>query len=215
MKIIDAKSLKQTDALVFVVDDDISMRESLDSLLRCAGWEPETFASAEEFLSHPRAPVPSCLILDYWLPYLDGLEVQKRLAADRTCLPIIFVTCHGDPAMAVQAMKGGALEVLVKPFRDDLLLGAVHQAIGCSRAALLRESERRALRDCYRTLSRRERQVMALLVRGLLNKQVARELQISEITVKAHRGRLMRKMQAGSFAALVTMAIKLDLESTA
>jgi FixJ family two-component response regulator len=207
-----ARSLPDTPK-VFIVDDDISIRESLESLVRCAGWQTETFASAEEFLARPRATVPSCLILDYMLPQLDGLDLQKRIVADAVCLPIIFITCYGDPPMAVQAMKAGALEVLIKPFGDDTLLCAVQQGIARSHAALHRESELRRLRNCYATLSRRERQVMCLVVAGRLNKQIGGELRLSEITVKAHRGRVMRKMKADSLAGLVNMAIKLDLES--
>ena len=196
---------------VFVVDDDISIRESLDSLIRCAGWEPVTFASAEDFLSHPRPRVPSCLILDLRLPCLDGLGVQRRLTANRAILPIIFITYYGDPAMTVQAMKAGALEVLGKPFSDDALLNAIHQAIARSRTALLHEVLHRQLLERYATLSGRERQVLALVVSGLLNKQIAGELQISEITVKAHRGHAMRKMKAHSLPELVCMAIKLGV----
>jgi FixJ family two-component response regulator len=199
--------------LVFIVDDDVSMRESVESLVRCAGWHCETFASAEEFLARPRAGVPSCLVLDYRLPQLDGLGLQKRLAAERARLPIIFMTYFGDPAMAVEAMKGGALELLVKPFCDDALLAAIHQGIARSAAALRRDAELRRLWHCYDSLSRRERQIMALVVAGRLNKQIASQLVISEITVKAHRGHVMHKMQADSLAQLVNMAIKLNLES--
>jgi FixJ family two-component response regulator len=196
---------------VFIVDDDISIRESLESLIRCAGWQPETFASAEEFLAHPRAAVPSCLVLDYRLPQLDGLDLQKRIAADADCIPIIFITYHCDPPMAVQAMKAGAIEILMKPFGDEALLCAIQQGIARSRAALRQEGELRLLRHCYSSLSPRERQVMSLVVAGRLNKQIGSELKVSEVTVKAHRGRVMRKMKANSLAELVNMAIKLEL----
>jgi FixJ family two-component response regulator len=198
---------------VFIVDDDISVRESLESLIRFAGWQPETFASAEEFLAHPRAIVPCCLVLDYRLPRLDGLDLQKLVAADVLCMPIIFITCHCDAPMAVQAMKAGALDILIKPFADDALLYAVQQGIARSHAALRRQGELRRLRHLYTGLSLRERQVMSLVVAGRLNKQIGSELKVSEVTVKAHRGRVMRKMQAGSLAELVNMSIKLDAES--
>jgi FixJ family two-component response regulator len=195
--------------IVFVVDDDISVRESLDLLIRNAGWQPETFASAQEFLARPRVLAPSCLVLDVTLPDLNGLDLQKRVAVDRTDMPIIFITGYGDVPMTVQAMKAGAVEFLTKPFGDDALLSAIRHAIERSRTALDHEAEIRALRDRYASLSRREREVMALVVRGLLNKQIGFELGISEITVKAHRGKVMRKMQAGSLADLVNLAAKL------
>ena len=194
--------------IVFVVDDDVSVRESLELLIRCAGWQPETFASAQEFLARPRVLVPSCLVLDVTLPDLNGLDLQKRIAVDRTDMPIIFITGYGDVPMTVQAMKAGAVEFLTKPFSDDVLLSAIRHAIERSRAALDHEAEMRALRDCYASLSRREREVMALVVSGLLNKQVGGELGISEITVKAHRGQVMRKMKADSLPDLVKMAVE-------
>jgi len=197
--------------IVFVVDDDISVRESLESLIRCAGWQPETFASAEEFIAHPRPFVPSCLVLDVSLPDLNGLDLQKRVAADRSDMPIIFITGYGDVPMTVQAMKAGAVEFLTKPFGDDVLLSAIRNAIERSQTALGREAERRVLQASYASLSRREREVLALVVSGLLNKQVGGELGISEITVKAHRGQVMRKMQADSLADLVNMAARLRL----
>jgi FixJ family two-component response regulator len=197
--------------MVFVVDDDVSVRESLELLIRCEGWQPETFASAQEFLARPRVLAPSCMILDVGLPDLNGLELQKRIGVDRMEMPIIFITGHGDVPMTVQAMKAGAVEFLTKPFRDDALLNAIRDALERSRAALDQEAETRAVRDCYGSLTSREREVMALVVSGLLNKQVAAELGISEITVKAHRGNMMRKMKADSLAALVNMAAALRL----
>ena len=193
-------------AIVFVVDDDISVRESVESLIRFAGWQPQTFASAAQFLTRPRVFVPSCLVLDVTLPDLNGLDLQKRIAADRNDLPIVFITGHGDVPMTVRAMKAGAVEFLTKPYGDDVLLNAIQEAIERSRAALRHEAELRSIRDSYASLSCRERQVMALVVRGLLNKQVGVELGISEITVKAHRGNAMRKMKADSLPDLVNMA---------
>jgi FixJ family two-component response regulator len=197
--------------VVFVVDDDVSVRESLELLIRCEGWQPEIFASAQEFLSRPRVLVPSCLILDVSLPGLNGLDLQKRIAGDRIDMPIIFITGHGDIPMSVQAMKAGAVEFLTKPFGDDVMLSAIRNAIERSQSTLGREAELRALRDCYASLTPRERQVMALVASGLLNKQVGGELGISEITVKAHRGKVMQKMKANSLADLVTMAARLRL----
>ena len=195
--------------VVFVVDDDISVRESLDLLIRTAGWQPETYASAQAFLDRPRALVPSCLVLDVSLPDLNGLDLQKRIGPDRSDMPIIFITGHGDVPMTVRAMKAGAVEFLTKPFGDDALLSAIASAIDRSRAALQQQAGMRALQARYETLSQREREVMALVVAGLLNKQIAGELSISEITVKAHRGKVMRKMKAGSLADLVKMAARL------
>jgi FixJ family two-component response regulator len=197
-------------SIVFVVDDDVSVRESLELLIRTAGWQPETFASAQEFLARTRATAPCCLVLDVTLPGLTGLELQQQLA-ERTDMPIIFITGHGDVPMSVQAMKAGAVEFLTKPFKDDVLLNAIRGAIERSRTALREASEMRPLRDCYGSLTPREREVMALVVSGLLNKQVGGELGISEITVKAHRGQVMRKMRAGSLPDLVTMAARLGM----
>ena len=196
--------------IVFVVDDDVSVRESLELLIRSGGWVPETFASAEDFLARPRSLAPSCLILDVGLPDLNGLDLQKRLA-DRSDMPIIFITGYGDVPTTVQAMKAGAVEFLTKPFSDEVLLGAIENAIARSRIALTEEAELRQLRALHGSLSQREREVMALVVSGLLNKQVGSELGISEITVKAHRGRVMRKMKAASLADLVNMAARLKL----
>jgi FixJ family two-component response regulator len=197
--------------IVFVVDDDISVRESLELLIRCAGWRPETFASAQEFLARPRLLVPSCLVLDVTLPGLNGLDLQKRIAVDRIDMPIIFITGHGDVPTTVQAMKAGAVEFLTKPFGDDVLLSAIRHAIERSRVALGHEAEMQVLRDRYASLTPREREVMALVASGLLNKQVGGELGISEITVKAHRGQVTRKMKADSIADLVNMAARLRL----
>ena len=200
--------------IVFVVDDDISVRESLELLIRSEGWQPETFESAQEFLAHPRALVPSCLVLDFSLPGLNGLELQKRVAVERTDMPIIFITGYGDVPMTVQAMKAGAVEFLTKPFGDNVLLSAIRHALDRSQSALGHEAEMQVLRDCYASLTPREREVMALVASGLLNKQVGGELGISEITVKAHRGQVMQKMKADSFADLVKKAERLDLAPT-
>ena len=207
----ESSNMSHAAPIVFVVDDDVSVRESLELLIRCEGWKPETFASAQAFLARPRVLVPSCMILDVSLPDLNGLELQKRIGVDRIEMPIIFITGHGDVPMTVQAMKAGAVEFLTKPFSDNVLLNAIRDALERSRAALDYEAEMRAVRECYASLTSREREVMALVVSGLLNKQVGAELSISEITVKAHRGNMMRKMKADSLAVLVNMAARLRL----
>ena len=198
--------------IVFAVDDDASVRELLKRLIESAGWQLESFASAREFLSHPRALVPSCVVLDIGLPDISGLDVQQRLA-DRSDMPIIFITGQADVAMTVRAMKAGAAEFLTKPFRSDVLLEAIGRAVERSRAALDQEAELQALRGRYGSLSSREREVMALVVAGRLNKLVGAELGISEITVKAHRGKMMRKMKARSLPELVHMAAKLGAQA--
>ena len=198
--------------VVFVVDDDVSVRESLEALIETAGWRTKTFATALDFLAHCRDTSPRCLVLDVSLPGLSGLDLQHRLG-DRRDLPIIFITGHGDIPMSVQAMKAGAVEFLTKPFSDDVLLAAIRRAIESSSTALDRESEVEQLRRAFASLSPRERQVMTHVVSGRLNKQVGGELGISVITVKAHRGRVMRKMNADSLADLVRMAAALDLHA--
>jgi FixJ family two-component response regulator len=197
--------------IVFVVDEDASVRESLESLIDASGWRARTFASAQDFLARPRAVVPSCLVLDVALPDLSGLDLQKRVAAERADMPIIFIARCGDVHMGVQAMKAGAVDFLTKPFREEALLAGIRHALERSRRALEHEAKMTALRMSYASLTPREREVMVLVVSGLLNKQVGGELGISEITVKAHRGQVMRKMKAGSLPALVNMVASLGL----
>lgn len=197
--------------VVFVVDDDPAVRESLESLIGAAGWRAQFFGSGREFLARPRARAASCLVLDVRLPDLSGLELQERVAADREEMPVIFVTGHGSVPITVRAMKAGAFEFLTKPFRSDVLLHAIGHALERSSVMLQREAERGVLRARYASLTPRERQVMGQVVRGLSNKQVGRELGISEITVKAHRGRVMEKMEAESLPDLVNLAVALDV----
>lgn len=204
--------MSETSPIVFVVDDDISVRESLELLIRHEGLCVETFTSAQEFLNRPGVSVPSCLVLDLSLPGLNGLDLQKRVIVERPGMPIIFITGHGDIPSTVQAMKAGAVEFLTKPIGDMALMNAIRNSLERSRALLSRDEELRTLRDRYAHLTSRERQVMALVVIGLLNKQVASELGISEITVKAHRGSMMRKMKADSLAELVNFATRLRLK---
>ena len=204
-----SSSSESNTPVVFVVDDDVSGRESLDALLRCAGWQAETFASATAFLARPRRLAPSCLVLDVNLPDLSGLDVQMRVAADGAAMPIIIITGCADVPMTVAAMKAGAVEFLTKPFSEQALLQGIARAIERSRAEIREEAAMQVLRSRSASLSRREREVMILVVAGLLNKQVGSELGISEITVKAHRGRMMRKMKADSLADLVRMATRL------
>ena len=197
-------------SIVFVVDDDVSVRESLELLIQSAGWRAETFTSGDDFLSRPRVRVPCCLLLDVTLPGPNGLELQQQLA-ERTDMPIIFITGHGDVPMSVQAMKAGAVEFLTKPLQHDVLVSAIRGALERSRDALRLDSEIRGLRNRYQSLTRREREVMALVVSGMLNREIGGELGITEITVKAHRGQVMRKMKADSLPDLVTMAARLGV----
>jgi len=206
-----AASKSQQQAIVFVVDDDVSVRESVELLIKFAGWQPETFASAKDFLARPRISTPCCLVLDVSLPDLNGLELQKLIASERIDMPIIFITGHGDVPMTVQAMKAGAVEFLTKPFDDEVLLGAIRHALKRSAAVLDDQAETTAMRNTYESLTPREQDVMQLVVAGMLNKQIGLKLGISEITVKAHRGKVMQKMKADSVADLVKTAVKLGL----
>ncbi|QCP52660.1 response regulator transcription factor [Trinickia violacea] len=204
-----ALSSAQATPVVFVVDDDVSVRESLEAMIRFAGLRAETYACAQDFLGRARAMVPNCLVLDVSLPDLSGLDLQNLIASERTDMPIIFITGYGDVPMTVRAMKAGAAEFLTKPFDDEVLLNAIRHAIERSRAALSEEAGMRSIRDRYASLSRREREVMALVVSGLLNKQVGGELGISEITVKVHRRHVMQKMGVRSLPELVNIAGRL------
>jgi FixJ family two-component response regulator len=208
---IELVKMPDLTSIVFVVDDDVSVRESLELLIRSEGWRAETFESGQDFLSRPRVSVPCCLLLDVTLPGLNGLELQQQLA-ERMDMPIIFITGHGDIPMTVRAMKAGAAEFLTKPLKDDVLVNAIRGALDRSRAALRVDAELQTLRTCYDSLTPRERAVMARVTAGMLNKQVGGDLGISEITVKAHRGQVMRKMKAESLPDLVTMSARLGLQ---
>jgi len=208
---MSAAPKSQQQPIVFVVDDDISVRESLELLIEFAGWQPETFASAKEFLEHPRTATPNCLVLDVSLPALNGLELQKLIASERTDMPIIFITGHGDVPMTVRAMKAGAVEFLTKPFDDEVLLIAIRHAIKRSASVIDDQTDLRTLRGNYESLTPREQDVLRLVVAGMLNKQIGLKLGISEITVKAHRGKMMQKMKAESLADLVKTAVRLGL----
>jgi len=198
-------------SVVFVVDDDVSVRESLETLIEFAGWQPETFACAADFLARPVSTVPNCLVLDVSLPDLNGLELQKLIGSDRSAMPIIFITGHGDVPTSVKAMKAGAVEFLTKPFDDEALLAAIRLALKRSAAVLDDQAEITALRTRFESLTPRERDVMRFVVAGMLNKQIGVQLDISEITVKAHRGKVMQKMKAESLADLVKIAVRLGL----
>ena len=205
-----AHSARETQT-VFILDGDVSVRESLAILISFSGWRAETFASGQQFLARPRVLAPSCLVLDVSLPDGNGLELQERVAADRFDMPIIFITGYRDIPMTVRAMKAGAFEFMTKPFDDEVLLCAIHDALERSEAALGREAEIQELRTRYASLTAREREVMELVVSGLLNKQIGLKLGISEITVKAHRGKVMQKMKTDSLAGLVKAAERLRL----
>ncbi len=203
--------MKQPDAVVFVVDDDSSVREAIKSLIRSVGLSVETFETAQEFLRSKRPDAPGCVVLDVRLPGLSGLDLQRELAAHGISIPVIFITGHGDIPMSVRAMKAGALEFLTKPFRDQDLLDAIQQALERDRAARQQRTETAELRERSDSLTAREREVMSLVVSGLLNKQIAGELGTSEVTVKIHRSQVMKKMGAGSLAELVRMAQKIAI----
>jgi FixJ family two-component response regulator len=203
--------VKNVDAIVFVVDDDPSIREAIESLVSLEGLRAETFGSAKEFLQAERPDVPGCVVLDVELPGLSGLDLQRELASHGIRLPIIFITGYGDIPMSVRAMKAGATEFLTKPFRDQDLLDAIHQALERDRTARAHDRDAAQLRERFQTLTSREREVMSMVVAGMLNKQIGFDLEISEITVKIHRGRVMSKMGAQSLADLVRMAERLEL----
>ena len=210
MRSIGGRIMSDSTPIVYIVDDDVSVRESLDLMIRSSGLAVETYCSAEAFLARERSAAPSCLVLDMALPDLTGLELQQRLG-NRADMPIIFITGYGDVPMSVQAMKAGAIEFLTKPFKDDVLLVAIRAALERSRGAVRHDTDLRTLQSSYETLTTREREVMALVVAGLLNKQVGGQLGISEVTVKAHRGQVMRKLNAVSLPDLVRMAARLNL----
>jgi FixJ family two-component response regulator len=203
--------VKQGDSIVFVVDDDASVRDAIKSLIGSVGLRVETFETAQEFLSSKRPDLPGCVVLDVRLPGLSGLDLQRELATHGIKLPIIFITGHGDIPMSVRAMKEGALEFLTKPFRDQDLLDAIQKALERDRAARQQRTEMAELRECFDTLTSREKEVMNLVVAGLLNKQIATELGTSEITVKIHRGQVMKKMGPQSLAELVRMSERLGI----
>ena len=205
--------MRDASSVVFVIDDDLSIREALDGLLRSVGLEARTFRSTEEFLGAKKPDVPGCLVLDVRLPGLSGLDFQRKLAQSGILIPIIFITGHGDIPMSVRAMKEGAIEFLCKPFRDQDLLDAVQLGIQRDRARRVEANLTSALRERHQSLTAREREVMALAVTGRLNKQIAADLRVSEVTVKIHRGQAMRKMQANSLAELVRMASRLELSA--
>lgn len=207
--------MKPTDPIVFVVDDDLSVREALSSLIRSVGLRIETFASAQDFLRHQRPDAAACLVLDVRMPGLSGLDLQRDLANAGERIPIIFITGHGDIPMTVRAMKAGAAEFLPKPFRDQDLLDAIRQAIERDQVARQQRADLAEIQDRYNTLTSREREVIVLIVRGMLNKQVAAELGITEVTIKVHRHNIMQKMKAKSLPALVRMAEKLRLADLA
>jgi FixJ family two-component response regulator len=206
--------LMPSKGIVFIVDDDVSVREALGSMVFAAGWDLAAFGTAADFLSHPPPPGPSCLVLDVGLPDLNGLELQARIAVDRAEMPIIFITGYGDVPMTVRAMKAGAAEFLTKPFGDAAMLDAITAALGRSQDAIGQKAVLRELGKRYESLSRRERQIMGMVVEGLMNKQIAGRLDISEITVKAHRGRVMEKMQVRSLAELVKIGTSLGITPT-